>query len=104
MPFIPPPPNCAARRDHDTGRTTLKLIGLAVLAVSIGAIVPFTRQCAGTPLAASTHDGADTVTLRTGSPIADEAMAAPNRWAVQVSAVIAISVAVFDLAADTGLA
>ena len=29
------------------------LIGLAVVAVSIGAIDPFTRQCAGTPVAAS---------------------------------------------------
>jgi hypothetical protein len=84
MPFIPPPPSCTARRDHDAGRTTLQLIGLAVLAVSIGAIDPFTRQCAGTPFVASAHDGADNVTLRTGSPIADGAMVAPNRSAVQV--------------------
>ena len=27
---MPPPPSCAARRFHDAGRTTLKLIGFAV--------------------------------------------------------------------------
>jgi hypothetical protein len=82
-PFIPPPPSCAARRDHDAGSTTLKLIGLAVLAVSIGAIDPFTRQCAGTPVADSTQDGADNVTLRTGSPIADGTTDDPSRSVVQ---------------------
>ena len=30
MPFMPPPPSCAARRFHDAGRTTRKLIGRAV--------------------------------------------------------------------------
>ena len=30
-PFIPPPPICAARRLHDAGSTTLKLIGFALL-------------------------------------------------------------------------
>src|SRR5688572_19873647 len=77
----------AARRDHDAGSTTLKLIGLAVLAVSIDAMVPFTRQCAGTPFALSTHDGADSVILRTGSPIADAATDVPSRSAVQSAAV-----------------
>jgi hypothetical protein len=86
MPFMPPPPSCAAWRDHDAGNTTLKLMGLAVLAVSIDAIDPFTRQCAGTPFAASTHKGADNVTLRTGSPMADGATDVPNRSAVQSAA------------------
>ena len=85
---MPPPPSCAARRIHDAGSTTRKLIGLAVLAVSTGAIDPSTRQCAGTPFAASTHDGADSVTLRTGSPIADGAIVAPSRSAVQSPAVM----------------
>jgi hypothetical protein len=104
MPFIPPPPSCAARRDHDAGSTTLKLIGLAVLAVSIGAITPFRRQCAGTPLVASTHDGADNVTLRTGSPIADVATVAPNRSAVHSAAVRVFGVEALELAAGTALA
>jgi hypothetical protein len=55
--------------------------------VSIDAIDPFTRQCAGTPLAASTQDGADNVTLRTGSPIAVVATDVPSRSAVQPVAV-----------------
>src|SRR5688572_10622249 len=90
MPFMPPPPSCAARRDHDAGRTTLKLIGRAVLAVSMGAIDPFTRQCAGTAPAASFQVGADSVTARTGSPIADGATDTPSRSAVQSAAVIAL--------------
>jgi hypothetical protein len=104
MPFIPPPPSCAARRDHDAGSTTLKLIGLAVLAVSIGAIVPFTRQCAGTPLVASTHDGADNVTLRTGSPIADASTDVPSRSAVQSAVVMAFPDAIAGFGAATELA
>src|SRR6185369_3300538 len=102
MPFIPPPPSCAARPDHDAGNTTLKLIGLAVLAVSTDAINPFTRQCAGIPFAASTHDGADSVTLRTGSPIADGAIVAPDRAAVHSAPVIVFAPAVAELA--TGFA
>src|SRR6185369_2448971 len=43
---------------------------------------PSTRQCAGAPLAASTHTGADSVTLRTGSPIDATGMEAPRRSAV----------------------
>src|SRR5688572_12833613 len=104
MPFIPPPPNCAARRDHDAGKTRLKLIGLAVLAVSIGAIEPFTRQCDGTPFVASTHDGADNATLRTGSPIADGGIVAPNRSAVHSAAVMLLPDAETELAAGAGLA
>jgi hypothetical protein len=104
MPFMPPPPSCAARRDHDAGRTTLKLIGLAVLAVSIGAIDPFTRQCAGTPFVDSTHKGADNVALRTGSPIADGVIVVPNRSAVHSDAVIAFPTAVAGFAAGAGLA
>jgi hypothetical protein len=75
-----------------------------VLAVSIGAIDPFTRQCAGTPLVASTHDGADNVTLRTGSPIADVATVAPNRSAVHSAAVRVFAVEAVGLAAGTALA
>ena len=104
MPFIPPPPSCAARRDHDAGSTTLKLIGLAVLAVSIGAIDPFRRQCAGAPFADSTHDGADSVTLRTGSPIADGATDDPSRSAVQSAAVMVFPTAFATVAVATGLA
>jgi len=53
-----------------------------VLAVSIEAIDPFTRQCAGTPPVTSTQEGADNVTLLTGSPMADGATDVPNRSAV----------------------
>ena len=88
---------------HDAGSTTLKLIGLAVLAVSIGAIDPFTRQCAGTP-PVSFQDGADSVTLRTGSPIADGGNVAPSRSAVHSAAVIAFPTAVAGFAAGAGLA
>ncbi len=104
MPFIPPPPSCAARRDHDAGSTTPKLIGLAVVAVSIGAIDPFTRQCAGAPFADSTQDGADNVTLRTGSPIADGATSDPSRSAVQSAAVMVLPAAFATVAVATGLA
>jgi hypothetical protein len=90
MPFMPPPPSWAARRDHDAGSTTLKLIGRAVLAVSIGAIDPLTRQCAGTPPVVSTHDGADNVTLRTGSPIADGGTDVPSRSVVQSAVVMVL--------------
>src|SRR5262245_28085096 len=93
---MPPPPSCAARPDHDAGNTTLKLIGLDVPLVSIDAIEPLTRQCAATPMAASTHDGADTVTLRTGSPMAVVAMEAPSRSAVQSAAVSVLPWAVDD--------
>ena len=55
MPLIPPPPSCAARRFHDAGRITRKLIGRAVAAVSTGANTPSTRQCAGTVPVAATH-------------------------------------------------
>jgi hypothetical protein len=104
MPFIPPPPSCAARRDHDAGSTTLKLIGLAVLAVSIGAIDPFTRQCAGTPFADSTQDGADNVTLRTGSPIADGATDDPSRSAVQSATAMVLPAPFATVAVAAGLA
>src|SRR5688572_7505836 len=104
MPFMPPPPSCAARRDHDAGSTTLKLIGLAVLAASTGAMTPFTRQCAGTPFVASTHDGADNVMLRTGSPIADGAIVVPNRSAVHSAAVRAFAVEAVGLATGAALA
>jgi hypothetical protein len=68
----------------------LKLIGLAVVAVSIGAIDPLTRQYAGAPSAASTHDGADNVTPRTGSPIAEVGIELPSRSAVQSAAVMVV--------------
>ena len=44
------------------------------------------------------------MTLRTGSPIADEAMVAPNRSAVHSAAVIAFAVDAVELAAGTALA
>ena len=45
MPFIPPPPSCAARSVQDAGKTTRKLMGFA--AGSMGAIEPSTVQYAG---------------------------------------------------------
>jgi hypothetical protein len=63
-------------------------MGLAVLLESIAAIDPLTRHCAAMPLAASTHDGADNVTLRTGSPIAVVGTELPRRSAVQSAAVM----------------
>src|SRR4030095_542456 len=100
----PPPPSWAARPLHVAGSTTLKLIGLAVAWVSTRAIEPLTRPCAAIPFAGSTHDGADNVTLRTGSPIADEAMVAPNRSAVHSAAVMALPVAALEPVAGTALA
>jgi hypothetical protein len=75
-----------------------------VLAVSTGAIDPFTRQCAGTPLVASTHDGADKVTSRTGSPMAEVATEVPNLSAVHSAAVMAFPAAAAGVAAGAGLA
>src|SRR5688572_1728168 len=86
MPFMPPPPICAARRLHDAGRSTRKLIGRAVALVSTGAITPSTRQCAGTAPAASTQAGAASVTPRTGAPMAAGGMDVPRRSAVQSAA------------------
>ena len=80
---MPPPPSCAARRLHDAGSTTPKLIGCAVVLVSIGAIDPLTRQCAGTSPAASTQDGADSVTVLTGSPTEAGSMEGPSFSDVQ---------------------
>jgi hypothetical protein len=102
-PFIPPPPSCDALPDHDAGSTTLKLIGLAVLAVSIGAIDPLTRQWAGAPFADSTHDGGDSVTARTGSPMADVGIDAPTRSAVQSAAVITLRAAAVGVAVGAAL-
>ena len=90
MPFMPPPPICAARRLHDAGSSTRKLIGRAVGLVSTGAIVPSTRQCAGAPLAASTQDGVASVTLRTGAPMAAGGTGVPRRSAVQSADAIAL--------------
>jgi hypothetical protein len=67
------------------------LIGRAVLFVSTGAIVPSARQCAGAPPAASTQAGDDSVTLRTGWPIADVAIVVPTLVLVQSAAVITTS-------------
>jgi hypothetical protein len=92
-PFIPPPPSCAARRLQDAGSTTAKLIGFAVLPVSIGAIEPLTRQCAGTSVEASTQDGGDSVTLLTGAPIADTATDVPTFSGVQSGAAMVTSAA-----------
>ena len=58
------------------------------LAGRLGIAVEPEGAGAGTPLVASTHDGADNVTLRTGSPIADVATVAPNRSAVHSAPVI----------------
>ena len=70
---------------------TPKLIGLAVLVVSTGAIDPLTRQCAGTAPAASTQIGDDSVTLPTGAPIADGAIDVPVLADVQSAALITTS-------------
>ena len=71
LPFMPPPPNCAARPVHVDGNATWKFIGLAVGSRSTGAIEPVTVQYGERPLAASTHRGASSVTADTGSPIAE---------------------------------
>ena len=83
VPFIPPPPNCAARPLHVAGNATWKLIGFAVGDRSTGAMEPFTVQYAGSPLAASTHRGASSVTADTGSPIAVTGISLPSLVAVQ---------------------
>jgi hypothetical protein len=75
-------------------------IGRAVLVVSTDAIAPSTRQCAGTAPAASIHAG-DSVTPRTGSPMADGSIDVPTLAAVQSDAVIVMS-APSDLSAPTG--
>ena len=69
-PFIPPPPRCTARPDHDAGNATRKLIGFALFRRSIGAMVPSTAQYGGTGPAASVQRGSFKVTLDTGSLIA----------------------------------
>jgi hypothetical protein len=92
-PFIPPPPICAARRFHDPGSTTLKLIGREVGAVSIGVMLPLTRQCAGTLFVASTQDGSANVTALTRSPMADGSIDTPTLAAVHSAAVTRISAA-----------
>jgi hypothetical protein len=59
-----------------------------VALVSTGAIDPLTRQCAGTPLAASFQMGALNVTLPIDSPIADAGIDAPTFSAVQSAPVM----------------
>ena len=83
VPFIPPPPNCAARPLHVDGKATWKLIGFAVGERSTGAMEPFTVQYGGRPLAASTHRGASSVTADTGAPIAETGIVLPSRAALQ---------------------
>jgi hypothetical protein len=67
------------------------LIGLAVLLLSIGAMEPLTRQSAGTSPAASTQVADDSVTLPTGSPIADGGIDVPTLADVQSEAVMTMS-------------
>src|SRR5689334_18680890 len=90
LPFMPPPPNCAARPLHMDGKATWKLIGLAVGERSTGARTPFTVQYGCSPLAASTHRGASSVTPDTGSPIAETGILLPSLAAVQSSGVIVL--------------
>jgi hypothetical protein len=65
-------------------------MGFALALRSTGAIVPSMTQYAGTP-AAATHRGGLSATDETGSPIADEGIAAPNLLAVQSASVTALS-------------
>ena len=88
VPFMPPPPNCAARPLHVDGKATWKFIDLAVGARSTGAMEPFTVQYAGSPLFASIHLGASSVTADTGSPIAEMGILVPSLAAVQSACVI----------------
>ncbi len=88
LPFMPPPPNCAARPLQVDGKATWKFIGFAVGARSTGAREPFTVQYAGRPLAASTHLGASSVTADTGSPIAEMGILVPSLAAVQSAGLI----------------
>ncbi len=88
MPFIPPPPSCAARNVHDAGKTTRKLMGFA--AGSMGAIAPSTVQYAGAGSAAAVHRGSLSVTFDTGSPIAATGTAVPSFVAVHSASVIVL--------------
>ena len=88
MPFIPPPPSCAARSVHDAGKTTRKLMGFA--AGSMGAIAPSTVQYAGAGSAAAVHRGSLSVTFDTGSPMAATGTAVPSFVAVHSASVIVL--------------
>jgi hypothetical protein len=63
-------------------------MGLAVGARSTGVMEPFTVQYGGSPLVASTHLGASSVTADTGSPIAEMGRLVPSLAAVQSARVI----------------
>ena len=90
VPFMPPPPSCAARPFHSDGNATWKLIGLAFGARSTGAIAPFTVQYGGKPFAAAFQRGALRVTADTGSPIVVIGMLSPSLAALQSASVIAL--------------
>ena len=66
------------------------MIGFAVGDRSTGAMEPFTVQYAGSPLAASTHRGASSVTADTGSPIAVTGISLPSLVAVQSASLIVL--------------
>ena len=90
VPLNPPPPSCAACRVQAAGRTTRKLMGLAVVAVSTGAMTPSTLQYGGVLAVAAVHRGSRRVTLETGSPIDATGMADPSFIDVQSESVMAV--------------
>src|SRR3954464_14202484 len=67
VPFMPPPPICTARPDQAAGSSTRKLIGLALLCPSTGAITPSTAQYGGAAPTAADQRGGSNVTPETGS-------------------------------------
>src|SRR3954451_3168650 len=90
-PFMPPPPRWTARWFQLAGRTTRKLMGRALAALSTGAIAPSTAHCAAAVAVAAVHTGAFNVTAETGSPMADTGMLVPTFPDVQSASVIALS-------------
>src|SRR5215218_4502315 len=87
-PFIPAPPRCTARWFQLAGRTTRKLMGRALDALSTGAIAPSTAHCAAAAAVAAVHAGAFNVTAATGSPMAEAGMLVPSFADVQSASVI----------------
>jgi hypothetical protein len=81
------PVSCAARRFHDAGSATAKMIGRAVVAVSTGSMTPSTRQYAAAAAVSATH-AVVSVTRRTGSPILAAGMSVPSFAAVHAAASI----------------
>src|SRR4051812_23191260 len=90
-PLIPLPPRWTARWFQLAGRTTRKLMGRALAALSAGAIAPSTAHCAAAVAVAAVHTGAFMVTAETGSPMAGTGMFVPSFPDVQSASVMTLS-------------